>query len=220
MKNDQDNHNDDIESISISADRTTCVSGQRGPAAAIFTWDAKTGEKKTRIKVAGSKAIVACALSNDGKYVAAVDGSVDHKVHVFDASNGSQKFSQNGDQNDIYDISFTNQPGEYTLCTTGKRHVCFWNFAKNEKKKGLSGKNPLGIHLCSTWDADGCAFTGFQDGKIFMWKDRQACKVIQAHKERSAVDSIRWVDNCLYSGGRDGCVKTFSTPELTPGKSF
>jgi WD40 repeat protein len=89
MKNDMDNHNDDVESLNISCDRKVAVSGQRGPHAALFTWDAVTGQKMQRIKVNNSKAIVACALSVDSKLIATVDGSVDHKVSVFDAATGS-----------------------------------------------------------------------------------------------------------------------------------
>jgi len=68
--------------------------------------------------------------------------------------------------------------------------VYFWEHTKNEKKKGISGSNPLGTHMVSTSDQDGCFFSGFQDGKVFMWKEREAVKVVQAHK--GAVEAIRW----------------------------
>jgi hypothetical protein len=102
-----------------------------------------------------------------------VDGSVNHKVHVFEVASGKCVFSQNGDANVIYDISFTNQPGQYTICTAGKKHVAFWEYAEQTKakRKGILGKgNPLGTHMCATWDDQGTAYTGFQDGRLYSWK--------------------------------------------------
>lgn len=62
------------------------------------------------------------------------------------------------------------------------------------------------------WDADGCAYSGFQDGKIFQWRDRQVEKCVQGHG--GCIEAIRWVDNVLYTGARDGKVMCWSTPDL------
>ena len=128
MKNDKDNHNDDIECIALTADRKTAVTGQRGPNPALFTWNAiEGGEKITRMSVPKGKSIKAVDISPDGKYVACVDGSVDHKLHVFDDT-GKLVFSENGDKNVIYGVSFDQADESYKICTTGKRHVAFWDF--------------------------------------------------------------------------------------------
>jgi WD40 repeat protein len=128
MKNDKDNHNDDIECIALNRDRTIAVTGQRGPNPALFTWNAlEGGEKITRMHVPNGKSIKCVAISPNGKYIAAVDGSVDHKLHVFD-NTGKCVYSENGDKNVIYGVSFSQKEGDYTICTTGKRHVVFWNF--------------------------------------------------------------------------------------------
>ena len=84
-----------------------CVTGQRGPNAVIFAWDSCTGEKKCRMQANGSKAIVAVAISEDNSTIACVDGSNDHNVHVFNAENGGLLWKEKGDQNPIYDISFS-----------------------------------------------------------------------------------------------------------------
>jgi microtubule-associated protein-like 6 len=82
-KNDVDCHNDDIECLAMSEDRCVAVTGQRGPNAAIFCWNTETGEKMCRMKASKSKAIVAIDISCDNKFIAAVDGSNDHNVWVF-----------------------------------------------------------------------------------------------------------------------------------------
>jgi WD40 repeat protein len=108
------------------------------------------------------------------------------------------------------------QPNDYTFNTVGKRHVCFWNHTTQAKKKGLSNGHPMGTHLVSCWDKDGTCYSGYQDGGIYVWKDRTAEKVIKAHSKQ--VEAITWRDNCLYTGGADGKVCTFSTPDMAPGK--
>jgi hypothetical protein len=65
MKNDADCHNDDIECLAISGDRCMAVTGQRGPNAALFCWDAETGAKICRFKASKSKAIAAVTISSD-----------------------------------------------------------------------------------------------------------------------------------------------------------
>ena len=73
----------------MSPDRKFVVTGQRGPAPAIFAWDSETGEKKMRCQLKkGARGIAACSISADGKYFACVDMSNDHNVSVFDL-NGS-----------------------------------------------------------------------------------------------------------------------------------
>jgi WD40 repeat protein len=212
MKNDKLNHNDDIECIAMTKDRKTAVTGQRGPNPTLFTWNAlEGGEKITQMSVPQGKSIKCVAISPDGKYVAAVDGSVDHKIHVFDDT-GKLVFSENGDKNVIYGVSFSQKEGDYKICTTGKRHVCFWDFLTKTKKKGISGTHPIGIHMQSAQNADGATtYTAFQDGSVFEFWDNKAGKVHKVHN--GAIDAIKWSQDmmpgydCLATGGRDGTIK-------------
>jgi WD40 repeat protein len=168
----------------------------------------------------GSKAIVAVAISQDNSTVACADGSNDHNIHVFNAENGGLIWKEKGDQNPIYDISFSMMPGDSRFNTVGKRHTCFWDHKKKEKKKGINNGQEIGTHLVSCWDTDGNCYSGFQDGKVYLWADRTCQKAFQAHKQGKAVEAIRWDANCLYTGGRDGTVRSWATPGMTPGKTF
>ena len=85
VANDDNGHTDDITAITISADRNWAASGQVGSAPVAFVWNAKTGEKKQRYKLAkGARGVNAIAMSNDGSLVAMVDIHDDHNVYVFD----------------------------------------------------------------------------------------------------------------------------------------
>jgi hypothetical protein len=51
-----------------------------------------------------------------------------------------------GDTNYIYDIAFTKKEGEHTLMTSGTKHLYFWEFQKNEKKRGIAGTPGIVSH--------------------------------------------------------------------------
>jgi microtubule-associated protein-like 6 len=89
VANDEACHTDDITAISISSDRNWAASGQVGSAPSAFVWDAKTGQKKQRFKLAkGARGVNAIGFSNDGSLVALSDNSDDHNVYVFDVNSG------------------------------------------------------------------------------------------------------------------------------------
>ena len=52
VANDQNHHTDDIMCLRLNPARTTAVTGQVGSKPTIFTWDACTGQKTQRIKIA------------------------------------------------------------------------------------------------------------------------------------------------------------------------
>jgi len=84
VANDQNAHTDDVLAIAIDSSRSTCASGQSGAAPTIFTWDAVSGQKKNRIKVAkGARGIAAISI-NDAGMIAAVDLHNEHQVYCFD----------------------------------------------------------------------------------------------------------------------------------------
>lgn len=160
--------------IAMSSDRCTAVSGQVGSAPTMFTWCAKTGQKKNRFKLPkGSRGIAAVALSQDGSLAACVDLSNEHYLHVFDTATGSQIKKEKGDTNKIHDVCFSAQPGSTALCTAGTKHIYFWDAKSGEKKRGLFGGNPMTSFACCTYDADGTAYTGGSNSKVYVWKDRE-----------------------------------------------
>ena len=138
VANDEKAHTDDITSITISADRQFAASGQVGVAPVAFVWNAVTGEKKQRFKLPkGARGINCIAMSNDGALVACVDLSNDHQVYVFDVASGSMKMKEKGDTSKIFDICFTEKPGDNTFATAGSKHIKFWYPDQMRSEKGL-----------------------------------------------------------------------------------
>jgi len=55
-------------------------------------------------------------MSNNGSLVACVDLHDEHNVYVFDVESGALKFKDKGDTSKIFDLCFTDKPGDNTYC--------------------------------------------------------------------------------------------------------
>jgi WD40 repeat protein len=176
VSNDNDHHTDDITAITISSDRCFAASGQVGSAPAAFLWDAATGQKQQRFKLTkGARGVDAIAISNDGTLVALVDRHDQHNVYVFDVASGAGS-SKPGDTNRIFDICFSNRPGDNSFVTAGSKHIKFWDPSTLEGKKGIFGEGGEATSFaCVATDDQGNAFTGGANSMIYVWQERN-CK--------------------------------------------
>lgn len=221
VSNDENAHTDDITALSISNDRNWACSGQVGSAPAAFVWNAKTGEKKQRYKLQkGARGINAIAMSNDGKLVACVDLNDEHNVYVFDVDSGSLKFKDKGDTNKIFDLCFSEKPGDNTFATAGSKHIKFWYPDQMKGEKGLfSGKGEMTSFACVAYDSNGVCYTGGCNSQIYVWNGRELSSTINAHKG-GFICALRFAAGKLYSGGKDGNLVITNTTSLQVEKTI
>jgi WD40 repeat protein len=212
VANDDNAHTDDITAITISNDRNFAASGQVGSAPAAFVWDAKTGQKRQRFKLAkGARGVNAISISGDGSLVALVDNSDDHNVYVFDINTGSLKFKDKGDPGKIFDVAFTNKPGDNTFGTAGSKHIKFWYPDQMKGEKGLfQNKGELTSFACIAYDDNGVAYTGGCNSQIYVWQTRELTSTLKAHNG-GFICALRFANGKLYSGGKDGNVAIINT---------
>lgn len=213
VSNDNDHHTDDITAITISSDRKFAASGQVGQAPAAFLWDAQTGEKKQRFKLTkGARGVDAIAISNDGTLVALVDRHDQHNVYVFDVASGAGS-SKPGDTNRIFDICFSNKPGDNTFVTAGAKHIKFWDAALNGQKGIFGEGGEQTSFACVATDDQGLAYTGGSNSSIYVWEGRNCKSSFKAHNG-GFICALRWTEGKLYSGGKDGQVKIWDTKSM------
>ena len=219
VANDNNHHTDDVMCIRVNDARDTAVSGQVGARPTIFTWDAVTGEKKQRIKVAkGARGIQSVSINEAGE-ICAVDLHNEHQVYCFDAS-GNMVFKQAGSQSKILDICWDAKPGSSRFATAGKDHVYFWDAKKpgGEKKKGLfGGKGDMTSMACVAWCSEGKCYTGGSNSEIYVWggdDGRQLEKTMKCHS-KGFICALRWADGKLWSGGKDGKVNCIDTHSMS-----
>jgi len=82
-------HSNDIMAMNVntSGGRNMAATGQVGKNAAVFVWDAQTGDKQRRHALPkNARGVSAIALSPDCKYVAVADRHNDHYITVWDES--------------------------------------------------------------------------------------------------------------------------------------
>jgi len=153
--NQEDGHSDDVLAVTVSLDRTIAVTGQNGPSPTVFAWDAETGEIMQRFTLPrGSMGVNGVSISADNRYVVAVDKSPKHVVHMFSMASGNtvNGWPRSGDMNTTYDISFSRRQGDYRFCTTGVRHVTFWD-KEGKKRAGNAGRGSDRVsHAVNCWD--------------------------------------------------------------------
>ena len=124
VANDMNHHTDDVMCVRVCPARQTAVSGQVGSKPTVFTWDAVTGEKKQRTKIAkGARGIVACDINAAGQ-IACVDLHNEHQVYLIDQS-GQLVFKQKGDTNKIHDVCWNHDGTRFA--TAGVKHIYFWD---------------------------------------------------------------------------------------------
>lgn len=157
----------------MTTDGKFAASGQVGSAPVAFLWDATTGQKQQRFKLAkGGRGVDAIAISNDGTLVALVDRHDQHNVYVFDVASGAGS-SKPGDTNRIFDIVFSQQEGNNNFVTAGSKHIKFWDSSTLEGKKGLFGEgNEATSFACAASDDQGNFYAGGANSLIYVWAER------------------------------------------------
>lgn len=73
-------------------------------------------------------------------------------------------------------------------------------------------------HCVGCWDNEGNAYSGGQNGQVYVWVNRQCTKNVTGSK-RGFVSAIRCAEGSLFVGGKDGCVTVFALPDLSVTKS-
>ncbi|WP_288100283.1 hypothetical protein, partial [Herbaspirillum sp.] len=202
-------HTDDIMCLRVNPSRDTAVSGQIGSKPTIFTWDACTGEKKQRIKIAkGARGIKTVAINSQG-WICAADLHNEHQVYCFDQS-GNNVFKEKGDTNIIYDCAW--HPSENRFATAGKKHLYFWDATKpgGEKKKGIFNGHEMCSFASVAFDESGTCWSGGSNGKIYCWDDNRTCKdSFQVGK--GFICALQYINGKLWAGGKDGKVNCIDT---------
>jgi len=208
VASDANHHNNDVMCMKINTNgnREWAVSGQVGKSPSIFVWNTLTGEKRQRMNLLkGSRAVAACAISTDLKYIACADKHNDHNVFVFEVDSGSMVYTEKGGPDEIFDMAFNMAEGQYDLWSAGMKHMTYWNIAEMKKKKCVFGENPRTSFAACTADDQGNCYAGGSNSLIYVWCKNSLKTTIGVHN-RGFVGAIVWNAGKLYSGGKDGRI--------------
>ena len=159
--------------------------------------------------------MAACSISKDRKWVCVADKHNDHNIYVFDVENNGQKpvWESKGGPDEIFDMCFTKQDNQYNFWSGGKKHMVYWDFAEQKKRKCIFGSNDPTNFACVTTDDQGNCYAGGSNALIYVWNGNN-CKQTHSCHDRGFIGSIIWVDGMLYSGGKDGRVCITDTSSM------
>ena len=216
-------HEDDVLCLDYNKERRICASGGLGKrsTAPILIWSVDDMSLKTTIKGTLQFGVLAVAFSLDGSRVFGVGADPSHTVAVFDTNTGICLASLNGDKNRIVHIitdTTIGRDSKRNFVTVGVSHVKFWQKLKN--KEEFAGKKAIGGDISSQTMTSACCtlqhvIVGNVSGNIYVFTDGTLVRTIDAHG--SFCGALTSDYNTVYSGGRDGLIKTWNF-ELPNGK--
>jgi len=222
VANDLHHHTNDIMSMNVNTNgsREWAVTGQVGKWPAVFVWNTRTGEKRFRTKLSKTaRAVAACAISGDAKFIATADRSDDHNVTIFNAESGEALYGDKGGPDVIFDLAFNKQEGACELYSAGHKHFAHWSVQNQKRKKGLFGDNPRCSFACVTTDDQGVAYAGGGNALIYVWGGNSIKRTLGFHG-KGFVGAITWQAGKLYSGGKDGRVVVTNTTTFEQEQAF
>jgi len=196
---DTNQHDDDIICLAISHDRKRVVTGQTGEKPKIFIWDAITNVYTGKYVLTNkkSKAVVACAFSTDGAYVALVDLSNEHTVYVVDGKTGKLVWKKDTGAPIIYGICWSSGK-DFVTC--GDKTIKFWNV---DKQDGVEGSGfDAEIMSCVAFDGKGKCHVSSIGGNVYVFNEMKVEKKIKLYN-KSKINSMVIYDKLMLTGADD-----------------
>ncbi|OMJ95047.1 hypothetical protein SteCoe_1580 [Stentor coeruleus] len=206
-------HSDDITALAITRNREIVATGEVGANPKVCIWSSTNpeGPPRAEFKLGRGRRGVSClGFSHDGKYLAVADLHNDHYVSVWDAATGAKLGEAKGGPDKIMDVAWNNT--SHVFCTAGIKHIYFWDFTGGvlQSQKGLFGQAGEQSNMTAVqWLNDGTCVTGAGNGQLYLWRDRNLQKTVQAHGAGNPIHTLVIVNDRVLSGGKDNKIVEF-----------
>jgi len=187
------------------------ATGEVGKKPKIFVWDTASLQPKFKLQGKLVHGIQCLAFSPSGRKLAAVDNHPDHNIAIYDMKTGLLESFSKGGNILIAGIVFKD---ETNFATCGVRHMKFWTIGKT-----LKSKNAVWGKANRDHNSVLCVAVNTYDSNSYLGGNAKGCLVIydtankMAEKKdnpmklhSSAIDTVRVVDSCVFTGGRDMMV--------------
>ena len=221
LSKDLQSHTDDILWLWLNDTRKLAASGQIGQKPYVYVWDWETGEMRTQMRLEmGSIGVTSITFSpgEDSSFVACLDASDDHNLHIFQIRDGKfiQKLSSN--QQKKFDLDWgKTSAGENVIGVAGLKQIMFlvgnknnfdgWQFRAGDVKSAYRTD-----YLCIGFTSKGDCLAGTSSGKLYLFKQSGTNysfkQSINAHTK-----AINWIsidENYIFTGSWDRKIGIWS----------
>lgn len=111
-----------------------------------------------------AKGVSALSISPCQRYVAAVDSSNDHVMHIYNVQRKKMLLSISAGTDPIFSIQWSKKANDLRFVAVTSKSVQFWNPADASKKLFRNGtfgtKFTQTKFLCAVFDEDGICYSG------------------------------------------------------------
>lgn len=195
-------HTEWVNSLAISADGETLVSGSADKS--IKIWNLKTGALKTTLSL-HSDVVNSVAISPDGKTV--VSGSKDGTIKIWNLPTGTLKATLTRSEARV-DSVVISPDGQTLVSGGGDNKIKIWNLQTGELKHTLNGHNKSVMALAISSDGQTLA-SGSADSTIKIWnlQTGDLKNTLTNHKDVIFAVAISPDGKTLASGSYDRTIK-------------
>ena len=216
-------HTDEITCLALHPDGETVASGDAGRRGVVRVWRAARGKGGVQLaEVSGVHELGVSAVEFCGEArLVTVGSDGDHTVALWNWADGDLLCTRGAAAKPVLALACH---GDNYFITAGVGHLRFWRVDGG----ALTCRNPIFGTKGSTQsflsvafapsgaeqDSAPVAFTGAQDGAVYIWKGRQLLSTVMAHL--GPVFDLRCAvgphgTHCLITGGKDGTVVVWHT---------
>jgi hypothetical protein len=126
-----------------------------------------------------------------------------HVVRVYDLNSGKEQWSDNGDTNKIFDLTFTKKSGSNIFVTVGTKHIKFWDPSSKTSRKGIFGNGgPATSFAVAAFDENGICYSGGANSQVYVWKGNNLSKTLPIHSG-GFISAMTTVSHYLVTGAKD-----------------
>ncbi|MBD2355504.1 serine/threonine protein kinase [Tolypothrix sp. FACHB-123] len=204
LANTLDAHDGAVNSLAITADGKTLISG--GADNKIKIWNLATGDLKTTLSK-NLDAINSVVISRDGKTL--FSGSKNGIIQIWNLPNGTLKTTLPKSKDAVTYLAIT--PDGETLVSGGGNTIQVWDLETGKLKNTLTGHTKSVMALAISADGQ-TLVSGSADNTIKIWnlKTGQLKNTIAGHKESVMSVAISPNGEILASGSSDDTIKIWN----------
>ena len=208
-------HPTDIVALAVAPDGEKVATGDVGDRPRILLWDIKSMSKIRTSQGLHRNAIASLDFSPDGSMLLSMGQDAAHTIGIWDVMSGNLRAYTRGGNVGVFDLKFT--PDSQSFCSVGFQHIKFHEITGRNivTRKGVIGHEKhaeLQTFFCVGY-AGNNAIAGTSDGCLYRFDGRQLESVIrEAHD--GVVNTIYTGEDRVVTGGYDGKVKVWSSPDL------